>query len=320
MGLQMVWGWLPAIYLFLGGLAAGTFCAVALIGLIGGDRFRSTVRFGAWASAVCAAFGSLILLIDVGQPLRAIVLFRSFVNLDSWMARGAWLLFGAIALNGLYALLWTDRVVDWLRQVLNPFAQRLAAWRALIALVGIPVNIGVATYTGILLGSLPFRPFWNTWILPALFVASALDTGVGLTTIYASVCEKGAGVKTLRTILETCIILLILVEGSVLAYYLTTMMNETGVAAQSAQIVTSGILSPVFWIVIVGLGLTVPLLVCAGQLSGLLGRVKFAPVVGIACCLIGGFTLRFVVLSAGLPTTLSSPALLQILNGIRFSP
>ncbi len=320
MALQTVWGWLPAIYLFLGGLAAGTFCAVALIGLIGGERFRSTVRFGAWASAFCAAFGSLILLIDVGQPLRAVVLFRSFVNLDSWMARGAWLLFGAIAFNGLYALLWTDRSLEWLHQVLRPFAERVAAWRVLLALVGIPVNLGVATYTGILLGSLPFRPFWNTWILPALFVASALDTGVGLTTLYASMFEKGNGVKTLRTVMEGCIMLLIAVEGSVLAYYLTTMQNGTPEAAGSAEIVTSGLLSPVFWVVIVGLGLAVPFVLCIGQLTGVLSRLKWVPILAISCCLLGGFTLRFVVLSAGLPARLSSPALLQILSGIRFTP
>lgn len=320
MGLQTVWSWLPAVYLFLGGLAAGTFCAVALIGLVGGERFRSTVRFGAWASAFCAGFGSFILLADVGQPLRAIVLFRSFVNLDSWMARGAWLLFGAIAIDGLYALLWTDWSLNWLHKILRPFAERVSAWRALIALIGIPVSLGVATYTGLLLGSLPFRPFWNTWILPALFVASALDTGVGLTTIYASVFEKGASVKTLRTVLEGCIIVLIAAESAVLAYYLTTMQNGVPEAAQAVQMITNGILSPVFWVVIVGLGLAVPLLVCLGQLSGLLTRVKFAPFVGIACCLLGGFTLRFVVLSAGLPATLSSPALIQILNGIRFAP
>jgi formate-dependent nitrite reductase membrane component NrfD len=320
MALQTVWSWLPAVYLFLGGLAAGTFCAVALIGLIGGERFRATVRFGAWASAVCAAFGSLILLLDVGQPLRAVVLFRSFVNLDSWMARGAWLLFGAIALDGLYALLWTDRSLQWLHKVLKPFAERVAAWRVLLALVGIPVSLGVATYTGILLGSLPFRPFWNTWILPALFVASALDTGLGLVTIYASVREQAEGVKTLRTVLEQCIIMLILVEGSVLAYYLSTMQNGAPEAAQAAQAVTSGILSPMFWVVIVGLGLALPLLVCLGQLSGLLTRVRFAPFVAISGCLLGGFALRFVVLSAGLPATLSSPALIQILSGVRFSP
>ncbi len=38
---------------------------------------------------------------------------------------------------------------------------------------------------------LQFRPLWQYVVLPALFVASRLDTGVGLATGYASVREKG---------------------------------------------------------------------------------------------------------------------------------
>jgi formate-dependent nitrite reductase membrane component NrfD len=321
MGLQTVWSWLPAIYLFLGGLSAGVFVTVALISVFTGDRFQATVRFGAWASALCAGCGSAVLLLDVGQPLRAVVLFKSFVNPNSWMTVGAWLLFGAIALDGLFALLWTDRVLKWLHQVLKPFAERITAWRVLVAIVGIPVSLGVATYTGLLLGSLPFRPFWYTWILPALFVASALDTGLGLTTVYASLWEKGKGVEKLRTVLEVFVLILIAAESVVLVYYFNTMLAGPAEAARSAQMLLSGTLSPVFWGVIVCLGLGVPFFVCVSQLTGLLKNVtKVVPAIGISCCLVGGFTLRLAVLLVGIPASLSSPALLQILNGIRFSP
>ncbi len=191
----------------------------------------------------------------------------------------------------------------------------------MIAVIGILLSLGVATYTGVLLGSLPFRPFWNTWILPALFVASALDTGVGLTTLYASLWEKGEGVRQLRTVLETCILLLILAEASVLGYFLNTMSNSSPDAARSAQIVMNGVLSPAFWIVVVGLGLAVPFFVCVSQLSGLGKKLpSFVPVIGISSCLLGGLTLRIVVLLAGLPATLTSPALLQMLMGVKFTP
>jgi formate-dependent nitrite reductase membrane component NrfD len=85
--LQTTWGWLVAIDLFCGGLAAGAFVTIALLALLTGERFKSTIRFGAWASALLVALGALTLLLDVGKPFRAIVLFRSFVHLDSWMAR-----------------------------------------------------------------------------------------------------------------------------------------------------------------------------------------------------------------------------------------
>lgn len=227
MGLQTLWGWPPGLYFFLGGLGAGTFCVVAVIGLLTGDRFKSTLRFGAWASAIAIALGSLILLLDVGAPLRAAVLFQSFVNFGSWMTIGAWLLFAAILLNGLYALLYTDRVISRFQSRLKLITDRLAVWRTLLALVGIPLNLAVAIYTGILLGVLPFRPFWNTWILPALFVASALETGVGLVTAYATLREKGERVARLRFSLEILVLLLIPIEGIVLGYYLTSMLGGT---------------------------------------------------------------------------------------------
>ncbi|MBM3150374.1 MAG: hypothetical protein FJZ88_10190 [Chloroflexi bacterium] len=319
--LQTVWTWLPAVYLFLGGLGAGAFCAVAMIGLVTGERFKTTVRFGAWASAVAIALGTLALLLDVGQPLRALILFKSFVNFNSWMTIGAWLLFGAILLDGLFALFWTDRVLAWFGRRWKPLEEKRSVWRAILAIIGIPVGLGVAVYTGVLLGVLPFRPFWNTWLLPALFTASALDTGVGLVTAYATLRERGEGVARLRTILEVSIVALILIEGVVLGYYLQTMLQGSADAARAARLLTSGALSLIFWIIVVGLGLAVPFLVCLTQLSGLVKRATAVlPLLGITSCLLGGLVLRSVVLWAGVPASLSSPSLMQILAGIRFIP
>ena len=321
MQLQTTWGWLIAVYFFLGGLGAGAFCVVALISLFTGERFKPTVRFGAWASSICIAVGVSALLFEVGVPLRAIVLYQSFVNFNSWMAIGAWLLFFAILFNGLFALLWTDRVLAWLEKKAKWVVQYRAIIRALLALVGIVVNVGVAVYTGILLNVLPFRPFWNTYLLPVLFTTSALDTGLGLVTAYATLREKGPGVERLRTMLEVFVILAIIAEGAVLAYYLQTMLNGSSDVVVSAQLLISGLLSPAFWIAVVGLGLMVPLLICLVQLTGILKRAPaVTPMVAISSCLIGGFTLRAVMLLAGLPQTLSSPALQQILQGVRFSP
>ena len=253
-GLQTQWGWLIAIYLFLGGLGAGVFCTVALIALITGERFKPTIRFGAWASAILIAVGTMALLAEVGVPLRAIVLFNSFVNLDSWMARGAWFLFFAILFNGLFALLWTDRALTRVERVWKGLVTHRAIWRGIVAVIGIVVNIGVAVYTGILLNVLPFRPFWNTNILPLLFTVSAMDTGLGLITAYATLRERGEGVKRLRTVLELFVIGWIVVESAVLAYYLQTMLGSSADAMRSAQLLINGALSPLFWIFVVGLG------------------------------------------------------------------
>lgn len=322
MAIQNTWGWLVAVDLFLGGLGAGAMVAVAVIALTTGERFKSTIRFGAWASAVAIALGTLFLLIDVGKPLRALVLFRSFVNFGSWMTIGAWLLFGAILLNGLFALLWTEPVLNWVGARWKFPVEQRKVFRVILAVLGIFVNLGVALYTGLLLSTPQFRPFWHTWWLPALFVASALYTGVGLIAGYAALREHSVESRTVRNVLAGCIIALILIEAAVLYLYISNMLKASPDAARSAELLTSGALRVPFWLLVVGLGLAVPLIVFATQLGGLLKkRAAFVvPLIGLLSCLIGGWTLRYLVLSAGLPQMLASPALEQILQGVKFVP
>ena len=53
--LQSTWTWLPAIYLFLGGVSAGAMLIVALLKLAGRGRFKTTITVGSWAFKVPAA-------------------------------------------------------------------------------------------------------------------------------------------------------------------------------------------------------------------------------------------------------------------------
>ena len=48
--LQTTWSWLPAIYLFLGGLGAGAFLTVSVLRLAKPGRFKKTVTGGVWTA------------------------------------------------------------------------------------------------------------------------------------------------------------------------------------------------------------------------------------------------------------------------------
>ncbi len=321
--LQTTWGWLVAVYLFLGGLGAGAFCTVAIVSLVSGERFKSTVRFGAWASAVAIGVGTLFLLIDAGKPFRALNLFRSFVHFGSWMTIGAWLLLGAILLNGLFALFWTDRVLGWFGKVWQPLAGRRRIFQIVLAGIGIPLNLTVAIYTGILLGVLPFRPFWHTWLLPALFTASALCTGSVSVAAYAMARERAEGRERLIDVLGISHTALIVVEAGIWAAYLGTTLRGAPDVARSAEALTGGGLGLVFWIVVVGLGLGLPFIVHLTQVARLVRRsrpVLVLHAVAIPSVLLGALVMRWAVLSAGLPQMLASPVIEQIQAGIRFLP
>jgi formate-dependent nitrite reductase membrane component NrfD len=313
--IQSTWGWLVAFYLFLGGLGAGAFCTAAVVSLISDERYASTVRFGAWASAIAIGVGTLFLLIDVGKPFRALVLFRSFVHFSSWMTIGAWLLIGAILLDGLFALFWTGSVLNWAGGIWKALQEKRRIFRVVLASIGIPLNLGVAIYTGVLLGVLPFRPFWHTWLLPALFTASALSTGGVCLSAYEHLRDGGRRINGLVRRVGAFHLTMILVEVGIWVWYLIAMHNGTPETVASARILLSGRLAPLFWIVMVGLGLAIPFLVHTMQLSRLVKLPEAVFVLSIVTALIGGWTLRFLVLSAGLPKLLASPSLEQILQG-----
>ena len=69
-GLQDIWGWQPALYLFLGGMGAGAFIAAMVVYFREGDKARSTVFASLVAAVVCLAVGLLLLLSELITPLR----------------------------------------------------------------------------------------------------------------------------------------------------------------------------------------------------------------------------------------------------------
>jgi formate-dependent nitrite reductase membrane component NrfD len=116
--------------------------------------------------------------------------------------------------------------------------------------------------------------------------------------------ESIEGLSRIKKSLEISTITLVVLEGIILTTYLTTVASSGDVGASSVEILTSGALSSMFWIFLVGGGLAVPLLVSTilvirHQLAE--KTLNMLPMLGVSLCLVGGFTLRLVILMAGLP-------------------
>ena len=97
--LQTIWGWQPALYLFLGGLGAGTFLTAGILFLKDRGRHRRALCLGMWFSVICLCVGLLLLVTELINPLRGLMLWQSFSNFTSWMTYGAWLVFAAVILT-----------------------------------------------------------------------------------------------------------------------------------------------------------------------------------------------------------------------------
>lgn len=163
------WGLPVAQYFFLSGLSAGAFVVCAAAALWAGERLRNAAHRVAWMVFLLGLIAPLGLVLDLEQPLRAWHLFVWF-NPRSPISWGVWLLSGHLIVSALYAWSSDNRA---------------------LAVVGLPLALGVAGYTGALLAAMQARPLWATPLLPLLFVLSALASGLALHVLAAALSERG---------------------------------------------------------------------------------------------------------------------------------
>lgn len=309
MEMELVWGMPVILYLFLAGLGAGIVTVSASVLLRGGGggfggRHFAIARYGALIGPVPVIVGTGLIVFELGRPFRALNLFK-VINLSP-MSIGSWLLAAFIVLSLVYALLflpWPSIVRD-----------RLQPAREALAWLCVPLGIAVAVYTGVMLGAMPARPFWNSPILAMLFLISALSTGTATITLAQAILYRvppnNPAAKRLfhhsGYLLAASDVMLIGFELLVIFLFVMFAHLTVGnVKYAVAAILPGGDLAGIFWIWVVLVGLLIPALV---ELVFVVPRLLYhrdyqAPrAVEIAmpiAVLIGGFMLRYVVVVAG---------------------
>lgn len=346
--LQLVWGWQPALYLFLGGMGAGAFVAAAVLHLRKTSGGAKTIAASMWAATLCLIVGLLCLLSELTAPLRGLMMWQSFSHFTSWMTIGAWVVFCAVVVFGLAALTATDKTAAIVAKVWKKFPERRAGILRILCCVGLVFGVGVAAYTGILLMAAPGVPLWNSFLLPCVFTASALDTGVALVEVIDGVNAKKSPLSaSAHKLLYRSVIVLVIAEALSLAALLASAATFTGgavseAAANSAGLLLSGSLAPWFWVLVALIGLVLPLIGAAAALaksrrkavaavpdhaaaeevtepatrSAESHRASGIALVGAAGALVGGCALRFLVLMAGLHADPVANTMANLFQGI----
>lgn len=165
---EVPWGALAAIYLFLGGLSAGAFIVSGLTLFYGKEGYKDIAKLGAYIAPFPLFVELAFLVFDLTQPLRFWTLLIR-VNPLSVMSLGLWLLTLYSFVSVIYLGLW----------FIGDRRKKIAA------AVDIPLAIGVATYTGLLLSVVKARALWNTPIMPVLFLNSAGATGLAIVCLFS---------------------------------------------------------------------------------------------------------------------------------------
>ena len=315
---ELHWG-LPVIgYLFLAGFGAGALTVSASIllrgggGGFGGKHFQ-IARYGALLAPLPLMVGTAMIVFELGT-FRAAIENGEILKLFRWinlfltinlspMSIGSWALALCIIISLLYAY-------TFLRSSAAP-DDDLSSLRRSLAWISVPLGIAVAIYTGVLLGAMPSRPFWNTPILGLLFLVSSLSTGVAgilvLKAIFGRVGGETEGEKDQSEYLLTSSDMLLL-GFETLAIFLFIMFAHLTIGAPAeaiSVILPGGSLALAFWGGVVVLGLLIPgLIELKYVLPTLLHKKPFMVPRGMevlvsVVVLIGGFLLRYVIVVAG---------------------
>jgi formate-dependent nitrite reductase membrane component NrfD len=309
---ELLWGQPVIWYLFLAGVGAGALTVSASMFLRGGDDVRGmhveTARYGAFIAPLPVMIGCGLLILElgsfeVGNWFRWINLYK-VMNLSP-MSVGTWLLTAFIGFSLLYAYSFVPNAPGLPNERRYPL-RRMLCW------LGIPLGIATAVYTGVLLGAMPARPFWNTPILAMLFLVSSLSTGIAVILLARAIHGKvEAGAEAQRQhdysgyLLTASDVMLIGFELLVIFLFIMYAHLTIGAVKESVTVLFAGNLAMLFWLGVVVIGMLVPAAVELNYvIPKLLYQREFRAPRGVeiampAAILVGGFLLRYVVVVAG---------------------
>jgi formate-dependent nitrite reductase membrane component NrfD len=290
------WQYLIVSYLFLGGLSAGLYFVSSLVELFrraDNSAEREIARYGALLAPWPVMLGSALLVFDLGNWYRFYKLFLHF-HWESPMSIGSWLLTVFIGVSLLAAYGWTtmeqrNAFFSWLPrclQFLVVLNRDVSGWRRPLSLAGLPLSVGVAIYTGVLLGAVQSRPFWNTNLVAQLFLFSALSSGCALLLVFLASYKRECEMAQFRALYLLDIGFLTLEFFIVVPYLLHGELSVLAVR-ESLKLILGGPFTIPFWVFFLGLGLVVPwivefrevlpLLSMHVQLASNLGSVQESP-------------------------------------------
>lgn len=311
---------LSVLYLFLGGVGAGLLLVTSVMAAfvkpphctigtqrLNGNRlaaYRSLSRIflPAYAtSGVFIAAGIVCLFVDLGMPNRALLLFLSpqlsFISVGSWLLSIAeFLCITALFLCG------------------RGFAPFLDSMAVLPALTGIAA-FAVMTYTGLMLQSLAAVPLWNTWLLPCLFIASAVSCGLAAFAAIINLSGVSHQFKPAIRAIARIDMAVLALELAVAILFVVTQMHAAQASdngtVQSLRLSLETLLygpnAWIFFVVFIVLGIVVPFAIAT--ISLISKPCSMAALAQSACVFAGAFAMRWCIVQAGIHPLLQTAGL-----------
>lgn len=270
------WGLLVVLYLFLAGMAGGVYFTAAMYELFdhaGKGVIKKGFAVAFWLQIIAVAF----LILDLEQPARFIHMMFSF-KFFSPMSMGSW----CLLLFGMTAFVTVAANSQGALRPLGDFFLRILPYKTIL-LVGSSLSVFQAAYTGVLLGETTSTLWSATPFLGAMFLTSGVSCGVCLLLLLETddpeFTRKGKLFDSLCLVVEIAVIL----------FFILALTIGYGPYPEA-----KALFSGLYGVMFIGGGIIVGAIIpIAIHMTGAKG--KLAPVL----VLVGAFFLRYAIVFAG---------------------
>jgi polysulfide reductase chain C len=303
---MLTWKYEIAIYLWIAGIAGGAYFSAFLIDRFSGGRHKLLMKMAMLMGVPLVGLGSLLLVIDLGEPLRFWHLFTRF-RPGSAMSMGSWILLSYAILGAVMLLLWA---LEWLK-LSERTLRSVERVNGVISWITFVLSVLVIAYTGVLLSASNQALWASSFLVPALFVASGIATGTAIVFLAARMgldrlvdrILAGPGQRiperTVRNMSNAAAIVGV-VEVLVLLAYVGWMGSfATPAAAEALSVLISGSLSLLFWGGVVLIGLLIPMVLELASMYSEKADLAVSVASSTGLVVIGGLMLRLVMVVGG---------------------
>lgn len=280
------WGLLIGLYFILAGVAAGTTLVAAWLHMY--DDYTATMLTWRmeWIALLALSLCGVILILDLGRPLRFFLMLTSFANPGSVMSVGAKLIaikWWLLAVH-LYLLWRRKRALVAGDPTLTPGITRLV-YTMVPGLLAV-ASVCLAAYPALLLARTWLSPLAASSGAALLFVNTALLMGVAVAAAMGQQDAELTGQLSHRMWFLGGAHLGLLFLAGLAAY------DAAPAIERALHGLLAGQAAPFFWGLVMGMGLGVP-----GLALGVIRCQRTAVAVSALCLFVGAATLRILLFS-----------------------
>jgi molybdopterin-containing oxidoreductase family membrane subunit len=282
---QIVWGTPHVFAVFLIVAASGALNVASISSVFGKIAYKPLARLSGLLAITLLVGGLAVLVLDLGRPDRLIVAM-TYYNFKSIFAWNIMLYTGFMAVVAVYLWMMMERRMN---TYTKPAGLAAFVWRLVLT-----------TGTGSIFGFLVAREAYNTALLAPMFIIMSFSFGLAIFILVLMGMYKWSNRPLGDAILYRLKNLLGVFVAAVLyfvaVYHLTNLYITENHGVERFILLDGGVYTQLFWIVQIGLGSLLPLVLlylpATGRSRGWIGISSLLVIIGgmaqIYVLLIGG--------------------------------